>query len=109
MTGVEVGSSLERIYHDQLQAVLDGSWKPGGVVEGTPKTGLRLAPWGPNVPADARAAGDAALAKIMAGENPFIGPIKDSSGNVRVKAGDQLDPAAIAWTWDWAVSNVVGG
>jgi len=95
-------------YVKQVQAVIDGTWKPeaywGGMKDGI----VDLAPITENAPAEAKEKVEEVKAKILSGElNVFAGPIKDQSGKVRVSEGSILsDEEQLAM--DWFVEGVVG-
>lgn len=92
----------------QLQAIMDGTWKPESYY-GTMKDGyIGLAPLTDNVSAEAAAKVAEVQAKIEAGEFMiFTGPIKDNTGVVRVEAGQSLDRAGI-WQMDYLVEGATG-
>ena len=46
-------------------------------------------------------------AQLAQGKNPFTGPIYDSSGKLRVKAGQALSPSVLLNGWSWLVKGVV--
>ena len=85
-------------YIEKIEQVLDGSWSTGdgpnhwagntwkGMADGY----LELTTF-ENMPANVKAAAEAAAAKVKGGHNIFTGPIKDNKGNVVIKAGDALD------------------
>ena len=85
-------------YIEKIEQVLDGSWSTGdgpnhwagntwkGMADGY----LELTTF-ENMPANVKAAAEAAAAKVKGGHNIFTGPIKDNKGNVVIKAGDELD------------------
>ncbi len=88
-------------YIARVQAALDGTWKTGNVWMGMKDGGVVMAPYGPRVPAAARAAGDAIKAAIIDGTlHPFAGPIADQSGAIRVPAGTVMaDQDVLKMTW----------
>jgi simple sugar transport system substrate-binding protein len=95
---------------EQVKAVQDGTWRtkpvPGDVL--SLGRGVDRGPWGDQVPTSVGKAADAARAKLMDGSlNPFAGPIKDSSGAVKVPAGRELSDLQLA-TWSWPVLGVRG-
>ena len=56
-----------------------------------PTTSFKLEDWGPNVPDDVQSQVQQTLDDLASGaENPFVGPIKDNKGKVRVKSGEKL-------------------
>jgi basic membrane protein A len=95
-------------YVDRVKAVLDGTWKSedywGTLAEGT----VKLAPYGESVPQEVRDEVDQKLAGFKDGSfKPFVGPIKDQSGKVRIADGQQMKFADFV-TWDWFVQGVQG-
>jgi len=91
-------------YTQQLQAVLDGTWKasPDIVLLDCP-----LGSWGPQVPKEVQDAVAAAKAKLDAGQSVYQGPLKDTKGNEKLAAGKSLDSKA-AYSVDFAVEGVTG-
>ncbi len=98
----------EVFYINTIQAIMDGTWKPESYY-GDMKSGyVALAPMSDLVPADVKAAVEAAQAKIESGElKPFTGPIKDNTGKVVVPEGTTLDRAGI-WQINWLVDGATG-
>lgn len=95
---------------EQAKAVMDGTWKtlpePGHLL--ALGEGIDRGKWGDKVPAEVRKTADAARAKILSGElNPFVGPLTDSKGKVRVPDGSELNQKQLA-TWSWPVKGVSG-
>jgi basic membrane protein A len=93
-------------YLDQVKKRLAGTWAPtnqllpmGG--------GVDRDKWGEKVPMEAQKQADAVRDKIVGGFNPFVGPIKDSKGNVKVAAGQKMSENDL-YNWDWSVEGVVG-
>jgi basic membrane protein A and related proteins len=104
-------AALTKIYENEFQELVDGTWKPGGMDWGTataPNT--QMAPFGKDIPASARTAAQSALSDIKAGKNPFTGPIYDASGKVRIKKGDAIGyRSTYMWNkWTWPVRGVIG-
>ena len=84
-------------YIGQIQKAMDGSWSTGeGPDHWAGNTWLGMADDYlvltdmENMPADVKAAGEAAAAKIKGGYNIFTGPVKDNKGNVVIKDGDSF-------------------
>ena len=96
-------------YVSEAKSLLDGTWKSGE--EGTllPLTkGVDRDAWGENVPKDVQEQVDAIRDKMLnEGFNPFVGPIVDANGEVRVAEGETLSPVEL-FNWDWAVEGVSG-
>ena len=94
-------------YISEFRKRIEGSWT-GNRTELLPITkGFDRDEWGESVPNNARQAGDAARSKILAGESPFKGPIKDNKGAIRVAEGSTMSVPEI-YGWTWAVEGVSG-
>ncbi len=95
-------------YVEQVTKVMEGSWKTHDFW-GTPEDGtVELAPLGRSVPDDVRAEFEEKYSALKEGSfNPFVGPIRDSKGKVRVPDGDEMSFEAIL-RWDWYVEGVEG-
>jgi basic membrane lipoprotein Med (substrate-binding protein (PBP1-ABC) superfamily) len=91
------------------QEMLDGDWKPTGELEIVPGEELyTLGPWGPNVPEDVQSETEESFAALVSEEeNPFVGPISDNKGKVRVPEGEELAIPFFFNEWDWYVEGVV--
>jgi basic membrane protein A and related proteins len=60
------------------------------------------------VPKDVAAMFEAKKAEILAGKfHPFTGPIKDTSGAIKVPAGKTLSEDEL-WTMKWYADGVLG-
>lgn len=87
-------------YLRRARAAMDGSWAATDTWGGMAAGMIRMTPFGPNVPVEARAAAEATQAAIMGGKPVFAGPIKDQAGAVRVAAGAALaDKDILAMNW----------
>lgn len=96
-----------KIFKDEVQAVLDGTWKSGRIFPGLEVEGfLQLAPYGPMVPDEAKQLVDEKM-QLMASQewDVFTGPIKDKDGNIRVEEGQKLTDDEI-WSMDWIVGGI---
>jgi simple sugar transport system substrate-binding protein len=91
-------------YTEQLQAVLDGSWTAPKEVT---LLDCPLGNWGPQVPKDVQDKVAEAKAKLDGGQAVYQGPLKDTKGTERLKAGESLDSLG-AYAIDWAVEGVTG-
>ncbi len=96
-------------YVDQVQKVLDGTWKSeaysGGLSDGL----VGLAPLTSVAPEGAQAKIDEVKKKILDGSfKVFAGPIKDQSGNIKVKEGEVVSEADIAGKMDWFLQRLEG-
>jgi basic membrane protein A and related proteins len=96
-------------YKSEVQSLLDGTWKGDRTVLLGMGEGVDTGKWGDKVPSDVQAKLDAVKEKMMKENyNPFVGPIKDSKGEVRVKEGETLDDNFLYSKWDWVVDGVSG-
>jgi basic membrane protein A len=98
----------EKYYEKVFQAIKDGTWKPekyfGGLKEGI----VDLAPFGPNVPKEARDLVASKRALIENGEwDVFWGPIRDQKGEIKVREKARLTDEQIK-NLDWFVEGVEG-
>ena len=96
---------------ETAQEMLDGTWEPTGELELVPGEELyTLGPWGPKVPDDVQSETEESFAALVSEEeNPFVGPITDNEGNVRIKKGEELSVPFFFSEWDWYVEGVVAG
>jgi basic membrane lipoprotein Med (substrate-binding protein (PBP1-ABC) superfamily) len=97
-------SAWAPFYTEQLQAMLDGTWKaPSEVV----LLDCPLGEWGPEVPQDVQDAVAEAQAKVEADGGIYVGPLKDNKGVEKLPAGQTIDSLG-AYSIDWAVEGVSG-
>jgi len=95
-------------YISEVQSFLDGTWKGDRYVLLEMGNGVDRDKWGPNVPADVQSKVDAVREQMLNGSfNPFVGPIKDTKGVVRVPDGQTMSEMDL-YLWDWAVEGVSG-
>jgi len=95
-----------KFYVDQVGKRLAGTWAPSEQLFAM-GAGVDRDKWGEKVPADVAAAADAVREKILGGWSPFAGELKDSSGKVRVAAGQKMTELEL-YNWDWSVEGVSG-
>lgn len=93
-------------YVDQVRARLEGRWTPMPCFLPLGAGADRDA-WGARVPESVRRQADAVRSRILEGWSPFIGPIHDHRGHLRVPAGETMDDLAL-YQWHWAVDGVLG-
>jgi len=94
-------------YIDRVQAVMDGTWKSTDVWGGLKPKMVEMAKF-TNMSDDVKALAEKVEAGIISGEiHPFAGPIKDQSGALKVKEGEELDDGALLGM-DWYVEGVEG-
>jgi len=93
-------------YVARTKAAMDGTWKEQSIWDGLKEGIVQMAPYGPGVTDAARAAADATKAGIIAGTlHPFIGPVTDNKGTVRIAAGVKPSDADL-FKQDWYVAGV---
>jgi basic membrane lipoprotein Med (substrate-binding protein (PBP1-ABC) superfamily) len=93
-------------YVDQVQRLVDDKWNGGQTVWQTLGEGADLASWGENVPDEVKSAVDKAVGEIQDGKSPFVGPIRDQKGKVRVAAGETMPTDDLYRKWLWRVENI---
>jgi basic membrane lipoprotein Med (substrate-binding protein (PBP1-ABC) superfamily) len=91
------------------KSVMNGTWKTQNYLAPLSQGIARLAPFGKNVPASARAVANLDVKKFEAGElkSPFQGPVYDQSGKLRIKLG-VVPSNNIANTITWLVKGMIG-
>jgi basic membrane protein A len=88
-------------YTKIVKSVMQGNWKPsqyfGGFADGI----VGLAPYGPMVTAEVKRLVDQKKSTIAKDDGAiFVGPIKDQSGKIKVKAGQKMtDPEILSLNW----------
>ncbi len=91
----------------EVQAVIDGTWKPENIFMDMADGLVDIAPLTKNCAEGTAEAIEAARAKIVSGEfDVFEGPIFDNQGTERVKEGEKLERSYIAGQMDWLVKGV---
>jgi basic membrane protein A len=93
-------------YVDQVKKRLEGTWTSSTTLLAM-GAGIDRDAWGQRVPPEVQKQADDVRTKIMGGFNPFVGPIKDSKGNIRVAAGTTMTPMDL-YNWDWSIEGVSG-
>lgn len=95
-------------YISEVDALLNGTWQGDRTVLLPLGQGVDRDLWGPNVPAEVQTQVDAVRDKMLnEGFNPFVGPIMDTKGEIRVAEGEEMDDMQL-YLWDWAVEGVTG-
>jgi basic membrane protein A and related proteins len=88
-------------YVRRVQAVLDGTWKPGNFWGGVAQAMVRCGDFGSKVPKSVQQEvlarqSDIAKGKVL----PFAGPIRDNQGKLVVAKGHSLtDPQILGMNW----------
>jgi len=93
-------------YVEQVRRRLAGEWTPSEDILAMGK-GVDRDAWGTSVPPEVAAKADAARDAILAGTSPFVGEIKDSTGTIRVAAGQTMTEVEL-YNWDWSIEGVMG-
>jgi basic membrane lipoprotein Med (substrate-binding protein (PBP1-ABC) superfamily) len=103
-----VSLNWKKFYTDEVGAFLNGTWKGDRTILLPLGDGVDRDAWGPNVPGEVQQQVDAIRDKMLKENfNPFVGPIKDATGAVRVEAGHVMTEMEL-YLWDWAVEGVSG-
>jgi simple sugar transport system substrate-binding protein len=93
-------------YIQEMQAVMDGSWKTHNVWLGLKEGAVEIAPYSPKVTPEVAAAADKVKQAITAGAlHPFQGPVKDRDGKVRIADGAHASDEELN-KMDWYVPGV---
>jgi basic membrane protein A len=96
-------------YISEVESVMAGTWKGNRSVILPLGGGLDIGPWGDNVPQGVRDSVEAVRQKMLnEGFNPFVGPLKDGKGVVRVPKGQVLTAEDRRTKWDWPLEGVIG-
>jgi basic membrane protein A len=97
------------VYKAEIKAFLEGTWE-GNRSEIWPLgVGSDLSPWGEKVPQDVIDQVEEVRQQMLnQGFNPFVGPLYDSKGVVRVAEGEELSAEFRRREWNWPVQGVVG-
>lgn len=105
ITGAEY--KWETIYRLYADAFAAGEPLPNVVVGGYHNDMVRNTPWGAGASEEARKAGEEAIAKLIAGEPIYVGPLKDNRGNLVLEGTyDNYDPKLDGM--DFLLEGVVG-
>ncbi len=84
----------DQYYIKTAQAALGGTWKPTQVWGGIKDGMIRMGPFNKAVPQAVRDEVKKAEGDIVAGKlSPFMGPLKDNEGKVRLASGAMTDEA----------------
>src|SRR4029079_6187851 len=76
-------------YTKEVQAAIDGKWKPGSVWGGIKEVIIRVWPFNPVVPKDVQDLVNRTATDIASGKfHPFTGPLSDNEGRQRLPAGE---------------------
>ncbi len=89
--------------------VINGTWRAQNYI-GMLDTGMaNLAPFGANVPMSVKNAVTDKVAAFKSGEvtSPYIGPVYDQDGSLRIKTGE-VPPSYFVNTVDWFAKGIIG-
>jgi simple sugar transport system substrate-binding protein len=93
-------------YVERVQALIDGTWETENVWYGLMEGMVKIAPYGPAVTEEAKAAAEATKEGIIAGTlHPFDGPVTNQAGEVVIAAGE-APPDDVLQSMDWYVQGV---
>ncbi|MDB5532568.1 MAG: hypothetical protein JWO28_883 [Hyphomicrobiales bacterium] len=96
-------------YLSQVKSRVEGSWKGDRSAVLLPLTkGTDRDAWGQNVPKEIAAKVDEMRARMINGYNPFVGPIADAAGAIKVAAGTEMDVDTLYANWRWPIQGVAG-
>lgn len=97
-----------QFYLDEVKKVLDGTWKGNRIVHLPMGKGVDRDSWGKNVPEVYQWMVEAVRDHMIEGWTPFVGPIKDKNGQVKIPAGETLTERYFYDKWLWSVEGVIG-
>lgn len=92
-------------FGDLLTQVRFGIWRPRNVSYGIKEGVVRLSAFGPSVPETVRARVRDAEGAIRNGASPFNGPVRDTSGTLRIAEGSAPADKTLRFM-DWRVQGL---
>lgn len=95
-----------KFYVNEVKSRLDGTWSAKQTLLPLGGGSDRDA-WGQTVPAEIAEQADKVREKLLGGWSPFVGPIKDNKGNLKVADGHQMTDDEL-YNWDWSMEGVTG-
>jgi simple sugar transport system substrate-binding protein len=96
-------------FTEQVGKFLDGSWE-GNTFDIVPYGNMTLlGPWGDNVPQGVRDRVDSASQTILAGTSPFVGPVYDAQGTLRVPEGQPWTFQDMMFGEPWPIQGLIVG
>ena len=98
----------KNFYRDEIAKVLNGTWTGNRNVLLPIGEGVDRDSWGKNVPEKYQWMVDAVRDQMLKGWTPFVGPIKDKDGKVKIPAGEKLTSGYMYDKWTWSVEGVIG-
>jgi basic membrane lipoprotein Med (substrate-binding protein (PBP1-ABC) superfamily) len=97
-----------KAYVDEVQKLVDGEWTGRRTVWLKLGEGANVAPMNENAGEDTIAAFKKAYDELKGGANPFVGPLTDTKGKVRVPEGETISDKVLYNQWDWSLKGTVG-
>ncbi len=95
-------------FKSQVESMAGGDWKAETPILPLKPGNSWFSEWGPEVAKGIQEETDAVVAQLESGDlDPFVGPIKDQKGKVRIKEGEAIDPEVLYAGWDWYVEGVI--
>ncbi len=94
------------VFGDILTQVRFGIWRPRNVSYGFQEGVVRLSAFGPSVPDDVRERVKKAEKALRAGGSPFKGPIRDTTGTIRIRDG-KIPGDEDLRAMNWSVQGLV--
>jgi basic membrane lipoprotein Med (substrate-binding protein (PBP1-ABC) superfamily) len=95
-------------FQSQIKAIQNGTWKESQLTFVPAKQVFSLGKWGSFVPASVRNKVTSVFNGLISGTlNPFVGPITDNQGRLRIPAGTKLSAKFLYNGWGWYVKGVV--
>ena len=95
----------DQYYLDNVKRRVEGTWEGGGVDLLPLGGGVDRDSWGQNVDPEIAAQVDAFREKMMNGHSPFVGPIYDNTGELRVAEGVTMTKEEL-FAWGWLAEGV---
>ena len=97
------------MFVQMARQVINGEWTAQHWIAPVKMGIARLAPFGPRVSAEAKAAAKSTVRKYATGKikSPFTGPVYDQSGKLRVPKG-KVPPADFEQNITWLVQGMIG-
>jgi basic membrane protein A len=95
-------------YLNEAKLLAEGKWTGHRTTWLQLGDGADVADLNDNVPEKVRTKFEEVKQKLLDGFNPFVGPIEDVSGRVRVPEGEQLTKDVLYRKWTWKLKGTVG-
>lgn len=96
------------IYVELVNEIMQGTYQASVIFGGLEEGFVKLAPFGNSVPQDVQDKALDTVEKLRSGEiNPFVGPVADQDGQVRIEAG-VVPTDEFLQSVDWLIEGVSG-